>query len=103
MKFLFKVFLCVILTSRLAAAREIIVVTYNTHQDLALITRDILMNHFTIPKRLITLKKTLDPCKKLDNPIMHLCLNEQRELLFVELKKEIVTKSFGVFLLTTNK
>ena len=87
----------------MADAREIIVVTYNTHQDLALLTRDILMNHFIIPKRLITLKQTLDPCKKIDNPIMHLCLNEERELLLVELKQQIVTKSFGVFLLTTNK
>ncbi|OFZ27988.1 MAG: hypothetical protein A2381_02700 [Bdellovibrionales bacterium RIFOXYB1_FULL_37_110] len=103
MKFLFKVFLFTILTSHMVCAREIIVVTYNSHQDLALLTREILMNHFIIPKKLITLKQTLDPCQKIDNPIMHLCVNEQRELLLVELKKEIVTKSFGVFLLTTNK
>jgi len=103
MKFLFKVLLLIMLTCSTAFAREIIVVTYNTHQDLALLTREILMNHFIIPKRLITLKQTQEPCKKVDNPIMHLCLNEERELLLVELKKEIITKSFGIFLLTTNK
>jgi len=103
MKFLFKIFFITMLTSYTAFSREIIVVTYNTHQDLALLTSEILMNHFFIPKKLITLKQTLDPCKKVDNPIMHLCLNEARELLLVEAKKEIVTKAFGIFLLTTNK
>lgn len=85
-----------ILFSNTVYSSEAVLLTYLQDQELAAKAQKILINKFYIPKALITMRRTKEPCHRLENVIIHLCFEkDQMKILYVNQKEK--EEKLGVF------
>ena len=96
MKLFFSIFLLLIIVLNLNA-REIIVISFNRNKVKADEINKLLTEKFDIPETLITIKKQNKGCHKIKDAILQICINEEGNLTFPVIKKDIVKHTFNVF------
>lgn len=89
--------LCFLLFSSKLPARDIILVTFDEYKEKGRSIEKILNEKFHIPKTLITLKETTDPCKADRSSVIHLCLTGKGNMKVAHRQTKTVTKAFGIF------
>lgn len=80
-----------------AVSRDVFLITFNSHKDKAKIIRKILVNKFVVPTNLINIKQTQKPCLKIRGAIIHICINENREMNFPFINREVLERSLKYF------
>jgi hypothetical protein len=79
-----------------AYGRDIILISFDKHEEKALVVQKILLNKFSIPKKLIQLKRSKRPCDKKIMAVMHICISDKNEMLIPVIDKDSIS-SFKVF------
>jgi hypothetical protein len=100
MKLIFNISLlcCLIFSSTIASAREIILIENLATSSEGDLLVNILVKKFRLPKELITLRNTNLPCETKSDAIIHLCLEANGELQVKKMNQYVVKNSLGVFL-----
>lgn len=98
MKLFFRIGLPLLLVCSLEShSREIVLISFNKHREKAESVKRIIQREIHIPNSLITLQQTKFPCRKNKNAIMHICLNQDAEMHFPQVRKEVIQKALLTF------
>ena len=105
MKSIFKSLICcyLILICPKLFAREVVLIENLATISEGELLKSILIKKFHLPRELITLKNTNQPCEIRSEAIIHLCLEANGELLIKKMNQFIVRNSLGVFLNQTDE
>jgi uncharacterized protein YcaQ len=90
--FLFKLF---ILLSNIYAG-EIILITHDNSKQ-SIIVREILEKTYSIPSSLIKERNIQNPCTTREEAIVHLCINNRKELKIIKVNKKVLRNSLQIF------
>ena len=80
-----------------AFSREIIVVTYNKGKHYSDEILSILLNQEKIPLNLISTYKVEKPCEKINDAIIHICVDDKMQVHFPKIDRTTILKSFKIF------
>ena len=96
MRFVFKLSLLFIALDSYSVVP--ILITYRSHSTTANKIKQIITNQIGIPKKLIEIQLQKKPCLKNFQRVLHVCIDENNELQLVTRNKEVLNKSFQIFL-----
>jgi len=82
----------------IANSRDVILIENRASRDEGQMLKKILIQKFNMPSELITLKNINAICETKTDAIIHLCLQENGELIVYKMNRFVVQNSFGVFL-----
>jgi hypothetical protein len=80
-----------------AFSRDVFLITFNSYKDKAKTIRNILVKNFVVPMNLINIRKTQKPCLKIKGAIIHICINENNEMNFPFINREVLEISLKYF------
>jgi len=79
-------------------ARDIILVSYTKEAEyVANSTITILREQEKIPDSLITKRESINPCQKIAEAIVQICIIDSERVFFPVIKKEIILSAYRIF------
>jgi hypothetical protein len=79
-------------------ARDLILVTYHPQGEIkALLIREILQQDLHFPDLLITLREENLPCRRNDDVLWHICVDEQENMKILLIRQKLLKRNFSIF------
>lgn len=96
MKLVFSITLLIVSLKSFAVTP--ILISYKSNEKKANQVQKIISKEIGIPKKLIMVRHQPDPCVKDFDRILHICIDHKNELQMIHQNKDVLVKSFQVFL-----
>lgn len=87
-----KLFFSILLFSHICWGRDYFVIQYSPKDERSEVVRNILINQFNIPKFMIAVRQTDQPCRIKRNVIFQICLEKDKDMQFPTINRELIQK-----------
>lgn len=78
-------------------ARDVVLITYKDFPEKAKLVEELLAREIHVPKNLINLKISENPCHTEKETAFHICIDASGEMIVLKRDEELAKEAFTVF------
>ncbi len=96
MKLFFKIILLLSLITS-SYSKQIILITYNKDLKRTAMVEKLLLSKFNMPKKIIAKHWKKNPCRVIDETILHICIQNNGEINFPKIQTQEILNALSIF------